>query len=77
MFNLDDFNDPQPDEGEQALADLLNKVMFDWSDILTRVRELALGEKNRLIADGWDEQNAELMAMSVYGTLLTRLAGVK
>lgn len=71
-------NDSEQDEElEEApdLDELLNKAMFEMADILVRVRDLATGERTRLVELGWNQENAESMAMAVYGTFLSQLTG--
>lgn len=62
---------------EPTQGELLSKALLEWTDLLDSVRALAGGERTRLIEEGWDEENAEAMAMAVYGNFLAHLIGAR
>jgi len=72
-----DFNPFEKDVKDPAdLGGLLNDALLEWSEILDSVRALANAERLKLIEQGWDAPNAELMAMSVYGSFLSQVLGL-
>lgn len=70
MFDEDNSEDSPP-----ALGEALSDALLMWTEMLESVRALANSERLQLIGEGWDEENAQLMAMSVYGSFLSHLIG--